>query len=87
MEIYLGMKNGCRRAEVLKHFGEILRDADRDRENCCDNCTRAALRIGGSKEDDMLDVTKDAKLLLQSFKVSKIFDFVAFIYPTSYFLS
>lgn len=72
MEIFLGMKKSCRRAEILKHFGETLKESSRDRNNCCDNCTMALLGDPNKdkEEEEMVDVTADAKLLLESIKVT-----------------
>ena len=70
MEVYLGMKKTCRRAEILGHFGETLNAAGRDRSRCCDNCTWAVLggpgRSSGDDGEDKIDVTSDAKLILDS---------------------
>ena len=71
MEVYLGMKKTCRRAEILGHFGETLDAASRDRSKCCDNCTWVVLGGPGRSSDsgegeDKIDVTSDAKLILES---------------------
>ena len=70
MEVYLGMKKTCRRAEILGHFGETLNVACRDRSKCCDNCTWVVLggpgRSSESDGEDKIDVTCDAKLILES---------------------
>ena len=73
MEVYLGMKKTCRRAEILGHFGEPLLAEKRDRSKCCDNCTWVVLGGPGRSSDggdgvgeDRIDVTSDAKLLLES---------------------
>ena len=70
MEVYLGMKKSCRRAEILGHFGETLAAAGRDRSRCCDNCTWVVLggpgRSSGGDGEDKIDVAADAKLILES---------------------
>ena len=72
MQVYLGLKKTCRRAEILGHFGETLDSARRDRAKCCDNCTWVVLggpgrsSDGGDGGEDRIDVTSDAKLILES---------------------
>jgi len=69
MEVYLGMKRSCRRKSILAHFGEDYEPpaagvVDR---LCCDNCCSVQISaVDGRKEDEEVDFSEDARLLLQS---------------------
>ena len=75
MEIYLGLKEKCRRVELLKHFepgssGDSL-GLVRSRD-CCDCCTEHLMRGGrvgastdlATREDEKLDMTSEARKVL-----------------------
>ena len=76
MEVFLSMKKGCRRRELLAHFNETLSrpDSSHRSPNCCDNCSGSLLSSSSSSSssaEDKLDVTSDAKLILQSIRDCK----------------
>ena len=75
MEIYLGLKEKCRRVELLKHFepgssGDSL--GLRRSRDCCDCCTEHLMRGGtvgastdlATREDEKLDMTSEARKVL-----------------------
>lgn len=69
MEVFLGKKKSCRRADILAHFGQTL-DTVRSTK-CCDNCTQSLLstprdQTCASEEDELVDFTQDARLILEA---------------------
>ncbi|TRY63315.1 hypothetical protein TCAL_03979 [Tigriopus californicus] len=69
MEVFLGKKKSCRRADILAHFGQTL---DKVRSTkCCDNCTQSLLstprdQACANQEDELVDFSEDARLILES---------------------
>jgi len=77
MELYLGFKEKCRRTELLKHFepGSTGASLGLSRSRHCCDCCLAHLLKGGTEgastdantgEDEEMDFTEDAKILLEA---------------------